>query len=126
MEPGEILEVDRRSTEIACEALIFALSEFDSAFGGWESIREKVHELAARAPESASTPTCRRRLCSAKKDPAACSDGEYLTLATAEGPALEAVTALADSLRRDVVGDDVTYVVNRNINFTNICYAPRE
>jgi FO synthase len=44
-------------------------------------------------------------------------------LATADGPALDAVTALADSLRRDVVGDDVTFVVNRNINFTNICYT---
>jgi len=30
---------------------------------------------------------------------------------------------LADSLRKDVVGDDVTFVVNRNINFTNICYT---
>ena len=36
---------------------------------------------------------------------------------------MEAVAALADSLRRDAVGDDVTYVVNRNINFTNICYT---
>ena len=44
-------------------------------------------------------------------------------MATADGPALEAVAALADSLRRDVVGDDVTFVVNRNINFTNICYT---
>ena len=40
-----------------------------------------------------------------------------------EGPALEAVCALADDLRRDAVGDEVTYVVNRNINFTNICYT---
>ena len=30
---------------------------------------------------------------------------------------------LADDLRRDAVGDDVTYVVNRNINFTNVCYV---
>ncbi len=44
-------------------------------------------------------------------------------MATAEGPALDAVAALADSLRRDTVGDDVTFVVNRNINFTNICYT---
>ena len=27
------------------------------------------------------------------------------------------------TLRRDVVGDDITYVVNRNINFTNVCYV---
>ena len=26
-------------------------------------------------------------------------------------------------MRRDAVGDDVTYVVNRNINFTNVCYT---
>ena len=30
---------------------------------------------------------------------------------------------LADDLRRETVGDDVTYVVNRNINFTNVCYV---
>ena len=41
----------------------------------------------------------------------------------ADGAALEALCALADDLRRDVVGDDVTYVVNRNINFTNVCYT---
>jgi FO synthase len=33
------------------------------------------------------------------------------------------VAALADRLRRDAVGDEVTYVVNRNINFTNVCYT---
>ncbi len=60
---------------------------------------------------------------SAERDPAGCTDDEYLALATADGPALEAVAALADSLRRDAVGDDVTFVVNRNINFTNICYT---
>ena len=41
----------------------------------------------------------------------------------AEGELLEQVCRLADDLRRDTVGDDVTYVVNRNINFTNVCYA---
>ncbi|TQC40066.1 7,8-didemethyl-8-hydroxy-5-deazariboflavin synthase subunit CofH, partial [Rhodococcus sp. WS4] len=60
---------------------------------------------------------------SAERDPAGCTDDEYLALATAEGPGLEAMVALADALRRDAVGDEVTYVVNRNINFTNICYT---
>ena len=60
---------------------------------------------------------------SAERNPGGCSDDEYLALATADGPALDAVAALADSLRRDTVGDDVTFVVNRNINFTNICYT---
>ena len=75
------------------------------------------------ARPNASTPTCWPRCARPKRDPAGCSDDEYLALATADGPALDAVAALADSLRRDVVGDDVTFVVNRNINFTNICYT---
>jgi FO synthase len=99
-----------------------ARSDLDSAFGDWESIRARVHELAARAPERVDTDVL-TALRSAERDPAGCTDAEYLALATADGPALDAVAALADSLRRDTVGDDVTFVVNRNINFTNICYV---
>ncbi len=99
-----------------------ARSDLDSAFGDWESIRAHVDELAARAPERIDTDVL-AALRSAERDPAGCSDDEYLALATADGPALEAVTALADSLRQEAVGDDVTFVVNRNINFTNICYT---
>jgi FO synthase len=50
-------------------------------------------------------------------------DGEALALFEAEGKALEALCRVADDLRRDAVGDEVTYVVNRNINFTNVCYT---
>jgi FO synthase len=50
-------------------------------------------------------------------------DDEALALFRAEGPALEALCRVADDLRREAVGDDVTYVVNRNINFTNVCYV---
>jgi FO synthase len=46
-----------------------------------------------------------------------------LQLATAEGAALEALLAVADQLRRETVGDAITYVVNRNINFTNVCFV---
>ncbi|HKV60972.1 MAG TPA: 5-amino-6-(D-ribitylamino)uracil--L-tyrosine 4-hydroxyphenyl transferase CofH [Candidatus Acidoferrum sp.] len=46
-----------------------------------------------------------------------------LVLATAEGPALDALIAVADHLRREAVGDAITYVVNRNINFTNVCFV---
>jgi len=97
-------------------------SDLGSAFGDWESIRERVGELASRAPARVDTDVA-AALRSAERDPAGCSDAEYLTLATADGSALDAVAALADSLRRDAVGDDVTFVVNRNINFTNICYT---
>src|SRR6201986_2269890 len=97
-------------------------SDLDSAFGDWESIRAQGHDLAARPPERIDTDVL-PALSAAERDPAGCTDAEYLALATADGPALDAVAALADSLRREVVGDDVTFVVNRNINFTNICYT---
>jgi 7,8-didemethyl-8-hydroxy-5-deazariboflavin synthase CofH subunit len=47
---------------------------------------------------------------------------EGLTLAALNGRDVEALTAVADHLRREVKGDMVTYVVNRNINFTNVCF----
>src|SRR5882724_6372419 len=46
-----------------------------------------------------------------------------LLLATTEGSALDALVAVADQLRRETVGDTITYVVNRNINFTNVCFV---
>src|SRR6202790_1241302 len=46
---------------------------------------------------------------------------EGLALANAEGNDLLALVKVADELRRRVVGDQITYVVNRNLNFTNVC-----
>ena len=46
-----------------------------------------------------------------------------LRLATAEGTDLEALVAVADYLRSETVGRTITYVVNRNINFTNVCFV---
>ncbi len=46
-----------------------------------------------------------------------------LLLANAEATDLQALVSLADTLRREIVGDAITYVVNRNINFTNICFV---
>jgi FO synthase len=48
-------------------------------------------------------------------------EAEIVTLFLARGPEVRAVAALADQLRRDTVGDDVTFVYNRNINYTNVC-----
>ncbi len=46
-----------------------------------------------------------------------------LVLATADDSALQALLAVADHLRDATVGDAITYVVNRNINFTNVCFV---
>lgn len=95
-------------------------SDLDSAFGNWETIREQV--VASQAPERLDGDVA-GALRRAEANPAGLSDEDYVALASAEGPALDALTTLADGLRQDVCGDDVTYVINRNINFTNICYT---
>ncbi|HEY2428864.1 MAG TPA: 7,8-didemethyl-8-hydroxy-5-deazariboflavin synthase CofG, partial [Acidimicrobiales bacterium] len=46
---------------------------------------------------------------------------EIVTLFAARGPELRAVADVADELRRQAAGEVVTYVANRNINYTNIC-----
>ena len=46
---------------------------------------------------------------------------EIVTLFGARGPEVRAVAALADELRQAAVGDEVTWVSNRNINYTNVC-----
>jgi 7,8-didemethyl-8-hydroxy-5-deazariboflavin synthase CofH subunit len=48
---------------------------------------------------------------------------ECRSLAHAEDDDLLGLLIAADTLRREIVGDLVTYVVNRNINFTNICFV---
>ncbi len=68
-------------------------------------------------------PAARSALKVAAENPRQLTDEQALTLMTAEGEALREVCRIADDLRREVVGDDVTYVVNRNINFTNVCYT---
>ncbi len=47
---------------------------------------------------------------------------EVETLFRAHGGDVEAIADAADVIRRQTVGDDVTFVVNRNINYTNQCY----
>jgi len=50
-------------------------------------------------------------------------DPQARLLFDTEGPDLEALAAAADEVRAERVGDEVTYVVNRNLNFTNVCYV---
>ncbi len=49
------------------------------------------------------------------------NQNEIVTLFGARGPEVNAVATLADQLRKEVVGDVVTWVHNRNINYTNVC-----
>jgi len=102
-------------------------SDFDSVYGDWSEVA--AHAVAARpaaqSPRLDSAVLTGLRL--AESDPAALlqeqHEGAALALLEADGTALDELARIADELRRDTVGEDVTYVVNRNINFTNVCYV---
>jgi len=96
-------------------------SDFDEVYGSWAEVATRAPDALTASPRLGTD--VRAALLRAQDDPAGLSDDDYLALLTCDGADLEAVTSLADDVRRDVVGDDVTYVVNRNINFTNICYV---
>ena len=101
-------------------------SDFDEVYGDWDELRGSSVELVETTPSMVSTSSTTEgaaALAAAERDPAGLTDEQALTLMTAEGELLEQVCRLADDLRREAVGDEVTYVVNRNINFTNVCYV---
>jgi len=104
-------------------------ADFAEVYGDWAQVAERI-EPAARPGSAAGQvgparlrPEVLAALRGAERDPAGLTDTQALALLDADGPELDALAALADAIRRDVVGDDITYVVNRNINFTNVCYT---
>ncbi|WP_030380393.1 MULTISPECIES: bifunctional FO biosynthesis protein CofGH [unclassified Streptomyces] len=94
--------------------------DFDEVYGDWGALREAA--VPGMAPERLDTDV-RAALATAADDPTKLTDDEALALLHADGPALDALTRIADDVRRAAVGDDVTYIVTRNINFTNVCYT---
>lgn len=94
-------------------------SDFSEVYGDWNALRERVFSPGSTALDSEVASALR----AAERDPSGLSDEQALTLMQADGAGLAAVAALADDLRRDAVGDEITYIVNRNINFTNVCYT---
>jgi FO synthase len=99
--------------------------DFDEVYGDWASVADH----AARTSRGAARldDDIRAGLALAANDPAALARPEHESLALAlfhaDGPGLTALARVADDVRRSTVGDEVTYVVNRNINFTNVCYV---
>ncbi|MBM0124957.1 bifunctional FO biosynthesis protein CofGH [Pimelobacter simplex] len=103
-------------------------SDFGSVYGDWAAVGEAaaVTGLIDGAPavlHAEGGDALRAAEAAAESGLVDLSDEHALTLMTAEGDLLREVVRLADDLRRETVGDDVTYVVNRNINFTNVCYV---
>ncbi|MEY9487977.1 FO synthase [Streptomyces calvus] len=95
-------------------------ADFDEVYGDWDALREAA--APGMAPERIDTDV-REALRTAADDPTRLTDAEALALLHADGPALDALCRIADDVRKSAVGDDVTYIVTRNINFTNVCYT---
>ncbi|MEU6423722.1 bifunctional FO biosynthesis protein CofGH [Streptomyces spiralis] len=95
-------------------------TDFDDVYGDWQALREQA--APGLTPQRIDGDV-RSALATAADDPTRLTDAEALTLLHSDGPALDALCRIADDLRREVVGDQVTYVVTRNINFTNVCYT---
>jgi FO synthase len=77
--------------------------------------------LIERAPNIARPSSIAPVLAKAERGQAL-GEAEIVSLFRARGDAFAAVCAAADALRKDINGDTVSYVVTRNINYTNICY----
>jgi FO synthase len=102
-------------------------SPLERRWGGWDAVAEDAGRIASRAAPPRLGTDVRAALRLAGGDPAALLEPQHheaaLALLEADGPDLDAVGRLADEVRASTVGDTVTYVVNRNINFTNVCYT---
>lgn len=77
----------------------------------WEDVAGNVTPLLRSALEKVL----------ASEDGSVLSREECLLLAEASGKDLFGLVVAANELRKQLVGDTVTYVVTRNINFTNVC-----
>ncbi|GIE95871.1 bifunctional FO biosynthesis protein CofGH [Paractinoplanes rishiriensis] len=101
-------------------------SDFDDVYGDWSEVAAHVPAAPRTVPTDVPTDVL-AGLKLAAEDPAALllpqHEDKALALFQADGSALEELARIADDLRREVNGDDITYVVNRNINFTNVCYV---
>jgi FO synthase len=96
-------------------------SDFTDVYGDWAEVGARIRPGAG--PGSRLDADIVSALSRAEADPAGLTDAEALALLDCDGPELEALARLADDVRRDAVGDAVSYVVTRNINFTNVCYT---
>ncbi|SFF41825.1 FO synthase [Actinoplanes philippinensis] len=97
-------------------------SDFDHVYGDWAEVAAHVRSAPASMPTDVVA-----ALKLASEDPATLlleqHEDKAMALFNADGPALDELARIADDLRKQVNGDDITYVVNRNINFSNVCYV---
>ena len=92
---------------------------------GWPRTDDWAPGMGGPIPPAAASKTAARTLApildraAAGRPLEAC---EIVRLFRARGDEFDAVCAAADAVRRDANGDVISYVVTRNINYTNVCY----
>lgn len=80
------------------------LAEFSANAGGWLYRQSPLSQILARAEKGDLL-----------------NNDEVSALLTARGGDVKTICNAADDFRKTIAGDVITYVVNRNINYTNIC-----
>lgn len=99
-------------------------SEGFARTGNWSTGTTLPPPLEEILPQNKTSLSCNPAFESILKKAAGetLNEAEVIRLFQARGNEVAAVCAAADQLRKDINGDEVTYVVTRNINYTNICY----
>ncbi|MCF2528320.1 bifunctional FO biosynthesis protein CofGH [Yinghuangia soli] len=98
--------------------------DFDEVYGDWEELRgQATYGRDGSAAPVRLDADVKAALGQAAADPTLLTDDQALALFHADGPALDELARIADDLRKEASGDEITYIVNRNINFTNVCYT---
>jgi FO synthase len=92
-----------------------------AVYGDWDALEVDASRAWATRPRRA--PADIKAALARADEGLPLTDDDALALFEADGDEIEQLCRIADGYRRDAVGDVVTYVVNRNINFTNVCYV---
>jgi FO synthase len=136
--PGYVAELERwTDPQVRPRVLALADSEGLAREDGWAAGSDAPLEgassllpaasVARKSPPlgNGSVPKLSRSIAEALakvNDGTELDEADVTEMFRARGRDFEAVVAAADRLRREVCGDTVTYVVTRNINYTNVCY----
>ena len=95
----------------------------DSHWHAGEAEQAPMRPVAVAAPAIARrVSTALARVLDRAREGAPLDQGQVVRLFEARGGEARAVCEAADALRRERNGEVVSYVVNRNINYTNVCY----
>jgi 7,8-didemethyl-8-hydroxy-5-deazariboflavin synthase CofH subunit/7,8-didemethyl-8-hydroxy-5-deazariboflavin synthase CofG subunit len=100
----------------------YVLAHADASFLARDDEWASGSEVTPPAPPTGTSRTTRVTSLLARYEPGYEFDrSELNTLFLARGADFNAVVERADAVRHDLVGDGVSFVINRNINYTNVC-----